>query len=89
MSKKDELFQLLEKHLDKYSKNPILEKDLIHNVVAEYIYILMMEGFIPSHFLDQIEQDITTELQVILKKKRYGFAKLSEYINSRKKRQKH
>lgn len=55
------------------------EKDLVADVVGEYIFSLMLIGHIPQKFLDTLEQDLTDEAFDFLKKKIYGSSSLRDY----------
>lgn len=72
----DSFFILIEKHLERHAESkkpkPYKFEDLVHDVVAEYIFRLMNQGHIPQRFLDHLERDLTEEAWDFLKKKTYG-----------------
>ena len=53
--------------------------DLVHDVVGEYMFALMLQGHIPQKFLDQLEHDLNEEVHDILRKKTYGSTSLRDY----------
>ena len=80
---KDEFVEILLRHLQNGKSETADE--LIHDVVAEYIYHLMGKGNIPHQHLNTLEQDLKEEAQEIYKKKTYGYMSLKEYRNSQAK----
>lgn len=82
--KQDELYSIFKKNLNKIDSETQTEKDLIHDVVAEYIYHLMQIGNIPQFVLSTLEEDLNEEVIEIYRKTTYGFRSLHEFKTSKK-----
>ncbi|GIL16444.1 MAG: hypothetical protein BroJett040_01950 [Oligoflexia bacterium] len=65
------------------NKRVISAEELIHDCVAEYIYILMRMGNIPQHQLGSLEEFLKEEALEIYRKATYGFSSLKEYRKSK------
>lgn len=58
----DPLLEIFYKHLKK-SDSPTENKDeFVHNVVADYIFLLMSQGHIPECLCDSLEIDLKEEV---------------------------
>lgn len=80
----DLLFTLIEQQLEVKPKRQRKYEDLIHDVVAEYIFRLMNRGHIPHRFLDHLEKDLKEEAWDFLRKKTYGAMELEQYQEQKK-----
>lgn len=82
--KQDELFAIFKKTLVKIDSSTKTEKDLVHDVVAEYLYYLMRLGNVPHFVLSTIEEDVTEEVVEMYRKTTYGFHSLHEFKTAKK-----
>lgn len=82
--KRDELVDIFKKNLSKIDSAKKTHEDLIHDVVADYILLLMTRGNIPHQMLTQLEEDLKEEVLEIYRKTTYGYPSLNDYKNSRK-----
>lgn len=76
---RDELHHIFKKHLSKIDSQTKTEKDLIFDVVADYIFHLMRIGNIPQHALSVLEDDLKEEVIEIYRKTTYGFHNLHQF----------
>lgn len=79
---KDHLVEIIISQLFE-NKRAISADELIHDAVAEYIYILMRMGNIPQHQLLSLEEYLKEEALEIYRKATYGFSSLREYRKSK------
>jgi hypothetical protein len=77
--KSDPLLSIFDDHLRDPARLQQTEKELIFDVVADFILHLMQMGNVPHHQLDLLEEYLTEEVVEIYRKKTYGFASLKEY----------
>lgn len=81
--KRDELVDIFKKNLSKIDARKSAD-ELIHDVVADYILLLMTRGNVPHQLLNQLEEDLKEEVLEIYRKTTYGYSTLSEYKNAQK-----
>lgn len=79
MQTPDELHSILTSHLRRKDNPSQSDKELLHDVVAEFMCVLMMRGNVPHFLLDTLEQDLVEETLEIYRKLTYGFTSLREY----------
>lgn len=79
MQSHDELVSIVLDHLRRGETPAQTEKELIHDIVAEYMCVLMMRGNIPHFLLDTLELDLNEEVLEIYRKFTYGFTSLRAY----------
>ena len=75
----DALFEVFDRLLKDSARNYQTEKQLIFDVVAEYIFELMKLGNVPFSQLSLLEDYLHEEVVEIYRKKTYGYSSLHEY----------
>ena len=86
--KSDPLHDIFKKYLNDIDPDKDGVTDLVHNVVSEYILILMGKGNIPHYLLDQLETDIREEVVEIYRKMTYGHLTLKSFKDAQASRAK-
>jgi hypothetical protein len=84
MQPRDDLHLIFKRRLDQIDPDKENVQDLVFEVVAEFISMLMSQGNIPHYLLDQLENDLREEVYEIYRKTTYGFLSLKEFKNSGK-----
>lgn len=79
MEQQDPLVELVHSHVLDTDSIFTDQHELIHAVVAEYIFELMQMGNIPANHLDTLEVDLTEEVLEIYRKITYGSLSLLEF----------
>ncbi len=79
----DPLVDLVSKHLLDANSGFETQHELVHGVVAEYIFELMQMGNIPVTHLDALEVDLSEEVLEIYRKITYGSLSLLEFRTRR------
>ena len=74
---KDILYEIYQKYLHDCLIGDLSLDQLVHNVVAEYIYYLYQQGFVPSCIEDTLEIDLTEEVLEMYRKTTYGYVSFS------------
>lgn len=82
--KRDPLYLIFKKHLDKIDPETSSLEELIYEVVGEFMALLMKKGNIPQAFLDHVESDLREEVIEMYRKTTYGHNTLREYKNAQK-----
>lgn len=84
--KKDEdlLYIIFEKHLYCSKLADENEESFVCTVVGEYMSTLQKSGSFPGHLLDDIKEDLATEVFDMLRKKIYGHYNLFQYRQTNK-----
>lgn len=86
--KHDELADIFKKNLAKFDSSRKTSEELIHDVVADYILLLMTTGNVPHHHLNQLEDYLKEEVVEIYRKTTYGYQSLHEYKVAQKSKNK-
>ena len=75
----DEFLSIILEHLKRDDSPSQHDYELLHDVVAEFICVLMLKGNIPHFLLDTLEDDLKEEGREIYRKLTYGFQSLRQY----------
>ena len=75
----DELVQIFFQELDKADSPHQSEKELVHEVVSQYLFHLMNRGNIPERSLLELQDFIEEETWEIYRKTTYGHLSLQSY----------
>lgn len=78
----DPLLEIFYKHLKKTNSLPAKAEDFVHNVVADYMFLLMNQGHIPEYLYDPLEIDLKEEVLELYQKLLAGpINKVKQTIN--------
>ncbi len=86
MNVDDPLYQIFEQHLHSglYDAQPV--EAFVRDVVEFYFYNLMKTGNIPHHTQDDLREDLSQDVQEMLRAKIYGHFGIGEYNRVRRKK---
>lgn len=75
----DLLINLMEAQLKEISNIKESSQDFINKVTHLYSIQVLNQGHIPSAFIEDVMEEVQTEVLEVFRKKTYGFLTLEEY----------